>query len=100
MKLCFFKNVNPEHGNCNLVCHHKLHSTQDIVAPCIIMAEYCYTHPLIPSDLPLNNAGANLYKLKECVTENDANFTGSYKIATVQAVLNYHETHSAMLAKE
>ena len=61
------------------------------------MTNNCYTHPLIAPDLPLNHPGANSYNSIEYSMKHDQEHAQTCPVATVQAVLNYQETHFAML---
>ena len=99
MMTYFYENGNPNTSNYTLICHHKLCSCQDITVHGIIMARNYYTHPLIAPDLPLNHHGANCYNSKESAIKNNPIFANCCQFATVQAILDYQETHFAILAK-
>lgn len=77
-----------------------MHNSQEIWIYGIIMAVSCYIYPFIASDLSLNHLGANIYTSKEFVMMNDPTFVKSYKVHTIQAVLDYKDTHFTILVKE
>ena len=65
------------------------------------MASICYTHPIIPSELPFNHICANFCNSREYAMKNDdPEFVKFCQVATVHAGLDYQDTHFAIFVKD
>ena len=85
-----------EAGTFTYRAKHKLKTTNDVVLHGVLMSGKCYTHALIPPDLP---HGESLSASAKCA-EDDPDFAEECHRATLLAIHTYQESEYSRLREE
>ncbi|GAX10430.1 hypothetical protein FisN_21Lu161 [Fistulifera solaris] len=89
-----------DQGTFTLRCHHRLRTTDDVYFDGILLHAKCYTHALIPPDLPADHPLATPVTSSDKMLLHDPTFASDCERATVFQIYSWQEKEYARLRSD